>query len=133
LITLNTVTMNRLLFSILFLLITSAVSAQVIGRVVKKTKEFYVPSDLKIEYRVFGYEMPNATSQKMICFSSYRGDVNDNYNKCPLGSYYDTGRMHPGDKISFIKEVNGFARMLYVTATGKKSIFYLPRNAYEVK
>ena len=92
-----------------------------------------MPSDLKIEYRVFGYEMPNTTSQKMICFSSYRGDVNDNYNKCPLGSYYDTGRMHPGDKISFIKEVDGFGRMLYTSSKGKKSIFYLPKNSYQVK
>jgi len=125
--------MNKVLFSILLILITSAVAAQAIGHVVKKTKEFYIPSDLKVEYRFFGYEMPNTSSQKMICFSSYRGDVNDNYTKCPLGSYYDTGRMHPGDKISLIKEVNGFGRMLYVSAKGKKSIFYIQKSNYQVK
>jgi hypothetical protein len=125
--------MSKFFISGLFVLLITAVGAQPIGHVVKKTKEFYISSDAKGDYRFFGYEFPDNNSQKMICFSSYRGDVNDNANKCPLGSYYDTGRMKPGDKINYITEVKGFGKMLYISATGKKAIFYLLKSSYSIK
>ena len=125
--------MNKFFFSALLLLFVATVRAQPVGHVVKKTKEFYIPSDPKADYRFFGYELPDNNSRKMICFSSYRGDVNDNANKCPFGSYYDTGRMKAGDKINYITEVKGFGKMLYISGTGKKAIFYLPKSSYAIR
>jgi hypothetical protein len=125
--------MNKLFITALLLILTFAASAQTIGHVVKKTKEFSVPPNLKTEYRVFGYEFPSDKTRKMICFSSNRADVNDNFNKCPLGSYYDTNRMNPGDNIRYIGDIHGFGKMLYISAAGKKTIFYLPKSSYTIK
>jgi hypothetical protein len=125
--------MNKFFITALLLIFMSAVAAQTVGRVFKKTKQFYVPANIKDNYRFFGYEFPSNSARKLICFSSYRADVNDNYNKCLLGSYYDTGRMKPGDNITFIGEAHGFGKMLYVSAAGKKMIFYLPKSNYTIK
>jgi hypothetical protein len=121
-------------FSILFSLIFAiGVMAQPIGRIDKKTKEFYIPSDLKMDYQVFGYQVANNASQKMICFSSHIGDVKDNYNRCTLGSYIDTGKMRPGDKISYLGKIGTFGKMLFVSRSGKKTIFYLPKSSFALK
>jgi len=125
--------MDRFFITALLIILGSAASAQAIGRVDKKTKDFFIPPNFKDEYRVFGYEFPDNKTRKLICFSSYRADVNTNPNKCPLGSYYDTGRMKPGDNIRFIGEMRGFGKMLYVSAAGKKMIFYLPKGSYNYK
>ena len=125
--------MNKILSVILCLLVASNIIGQVIGHVDKKTKEFFVPSDLKIEYRVFGYQVANNTTQKMICFSSQTGDTKDNYNRCPLGAYFDTGKMKPGDHIFYLGTIGNFAKMNFVSAGGKKTIFYFPKSTFIIK
>jgi len=114
-------------------LISLSSLAQPIGHVDKKTKEFYIHPDLKIDYQVFGYQVANNTSQKMICFSSHMGDVKDNYNRCPLGSYLDTGKMKPGDKILYLSNVGNFGKMVFVSGSGKRTIFYLPKSSFALK
>ena len=86
-------------------LIALGTHAQVIGKVDKKSKEFVVPANQKIDYRVFGFQFANNTTQKMICFSSRVADVKDNFNKCPLGSYFDTNEMKEGDRIVYLGPV----------------------------
>jgi hypothetical protein len=125
--------MNKALSFILFLLIASTAIGQVIGRVDKRTKEFYIVSDLKIDYRVFGYQFASEETPKMICFSSHAGDVAANYNNCPLGSYYDTGKMNPSDKIVYLGPYGRFGKMSYISANGKKTIFYLPKSSFAIK
>jgi hypothetical protein len=125
--------MNKIFSAILFLLVTSSAIGQVIGTVDKKTKEFSVPPGLKMDYSVFGYQYPNITTQKMICFSSHEGLVRDSYGKCPLGGYFDTDRMNVGDKILYLSVAGKFGRMVYISGNGKKTIFYLPRSSYTIK
>lgn len=125
--------MNKALLFILFLLVAPCAIGQVIGRVDKKTKEFSVASDLKMEYRVFGYQYANNTTQKMICFSSNANDVRDNYSRCPLGSYYDTDKMKPGDKISYLGAAGSFGKMNFISGSGQKTIFYLPKSSFIIK
>jgi len=125
--------MNRILSFILFLLVASSAIGQVIGRVDKKTKEFSVAADQKIDYRVFGYQYANNTTQKMICFSSHVTDVRDNYNRCPLGSYFDTDKMRIGDKIYFLGGIGVFGKMNFIAGNGKKTIFYLPKSSFAIK
>ena len=127
--------MSKILSFVLLILIFSGTKAiaQAIGTVDKKTKELYVPANQKIEYQIFGYQYANNTTQKMICFSSHMTDVKDNYSRCPLGSYYDTDKMKPGDKIVYVSQVGKFARMNYVAGSGKKTMFYLPKSSFVIK
>jgi len=125
--------MNKILSFILLLLISCSAIGQVIGRVDKKTKEFTVAPDLKVEYRVFGYQYPNNTTRKMICFSSNTNDVRDNYSGCPLGSYFDTDKMKVGDKILYLGGVGSFGKMNFISGGGKSTIFYLPKSSFAIK
>jgi hypothetical protein len=125
--------MHKILSSILFLLVTSGAIGQVMGTVDKKTKEFSVPPNQKIDYRVYGYQYPNITTVKMICFSSHEGDVRDNYSGCPLGSYYDTDRLKPGDKIVYLGGIGTFGKMSFISGDGKKTLFYLPKSSFKIK
>ncbi|HMH24691.1 MAG TPA: hypothetical protein VK563_23105 [Puia sp.] len=123
--------MNKILSLILFLLLASSAIGQAIGNVDKKTKEFSVPSELKFEYTVFGYEFANNTTRKMICFSSNVNSVRG--STCPLGAYFDTDKMKSGDKILYLAPAGPFARMSFVAAGGKKTLFYLPKSSLKIK
>jgi hypothetical protein len=116
-----------------FMVVASSAMGQVIGHVDKRTKEFYIPSNLKMDYQVFGYQFANNTTRKMICFSSRMADTKANYNLCPLGSYFDTGKMKIGDKISYMGGIGSFGKMVFISGNGKKTIFYLPKSSFIIK
>jgi hypothetical protein len=125
--------MAKMLSFIALLLVASTAIGQVVGTVNKKTKEFSVASDQKIDYRVFGYQYPNNTTRKMICFSSHDADVRDNYSGCPLGSYFDTDKMKVSDKILYLGGIGTFGKMNFISGSGKKTIFYLPKSSFAIK
>jgi len=125
--------MYKTLSLVLLLFFATQAFGQAIGHVDKRTKEFYIVSDLKIDYRVFGYQFASEAAPKMICFSSHAGDVAANYNNCPLGSYYDTGKMKIGDKILYLGMYGPFGKMSYNSGSGKKTIFYLPKSSFTIK
>jgi hypothetical protein len=123
--------MNKILAFILLLSFLSFVTkAQVIARVDIKTKEFTIEPDQKIEYTVFGYEFASATTRKMICFSSSINIVRG--STCPLGAYFDTDKLKPGDKVLYVSPVGLFARMTLVSGE-KKTLFYLPKSCFAMK
>ena len=123
--------MIRILSFILLLLVASGVTGQVVGRVDKKTREFTLPSDLKVEYTVFGYEFANNTTRKMICFSSNVNMVRG--ATCPLGAYFDTDKLKPREKIVYLSGVGTFGKMTFITGTGQKTVFYLPKSSFVIK
>jgi|ERR1700681_4028654 len=122
------------ILSILLLLIASTQAiGQTKGQVDKKSREFTVKPDPKAEYKIFGYQYPNISTKLMICFSSYRYDVTENMNKCPLGAYFDSGRMKEGDRIIYLGNVGSFGKMNYITGSGKKTVFYIPKTNFVLK
>jgi hypothetical protein len=126
--------MMKLSFPVLFLIIASIHAVgQTKGQVDKKTKEFFVSATPKTEYRIFGYEYPNTSTRKMICFSSYTYDVSDNLNKCPLGSYFDSGRLKEGDRIIYFGNVGSFGKMNFISGRGTKTVFYIPKSDFVIK
>jgi hypothetical protein len=125
--------MKKILLVISLLAVFVTVNGQTIAKVDKKTKEFYIPANSKVQFRIFGYEFPNVSTRKMICFSSYTGDVGANMYNCPLGSYFDTGIMREGDKIVYLGPAGSFSKMNYVTGAGKKNVFYFPKGTFLLK
>ena len=125
--------MNKILSFILFLLVTSNAIGQVIGRVNKKTKEFTVAADQKINYTVYGYQYANNTTKKLICFSSSENVIRMEAGNCLLGAYFDTDRMKVGDKIRYLGVAGSFGRMSFITGTGNSMIFYLPKSSFAIK
>src|SRR5580658_2906524 len=124
--------MNKVLAFVSLLLISSGCFAQVIGRVDRKTKEFTIAANQKVDYMVFGYQFANATTQKLICFASNQDVVRANVND-KLGSYFDTYRMPPGDKILYLGLAGTFGKMSYISGGGQKTIFYLPKASFVIR
>ena len=126
--------MNRILSLILFVFFSSAAISQTVSQgaamtvahVDKKTKEFFVTSNPKAEYKIFGYQYANVTTRKMICFSSYTYDVGDNLNKCPLGSYFDSGKMKEGDRITYVGKAGSFSKMMFTAEAARKRFSIFP-------
>lgn len=128
---------KTLLFISLLLIVGDAsaqtnFSASIVGRVDKRTKGFFIPADQPGSYLIFGYQFANAGTQKMICFSNSADILRANY-RCPLGAYFDTGKMGPGDAILFLGFAGTFGKMVYNAGDGKKTIFYLPKTSFTIK
>ena len=107
------------------------VSSSIVGRVDKRTKGFFI-SEQQGKYLLFGYQFPNVTTKKMICFSNSADNVRANY-QCPLGAYFDTGQMNPGCSIVFLAMYGPFGKMVFTSGDGRKTIFYLPKTSFTIK
>ena len=103
------------------------------AKVDKKTKEFIIPSDTKDEFRFYGFQFPNESTKKMICFSSNRYDVASNIANCPLGSYYNTGGMNLGDRIVYLGKVGNYGKMNFISGSGKKTLIYILKTNFTIK
>jgi len=125
--------MTKILSFILLLLISSGAIAQVVGRVDKKTKEFRIAADQKANYTVFGYQYPNATTKKVICFSSNENMVREESGQCMLGAYFDTDKLKVGDRIRYVGVAGTFGKMSYITGSGKSMFFYIPKSSFILK
>ncbi len=116
-----------------FLFISILAVGQNTAYVDKKSKEFILTPNPKSEFEIVGYEYPNISTKRMICFSSNTNLVNDNMAKCPLGAYFETGRMKEGDRIIYLGKEGSFSKMNYISGTGKKTIFYFPKGSFVIK
>jgi hypothetical protein len=127
--------MKKLILFLYLALVSLHGFSQIKAQVDKKSKEFTInaKSDSKAEYKIFGYQFPNSTTKLMICFSSYTYDVTENVNKCPLGAYFDSGRMKEGDRIVYLGNIGAFGKMNFLSASGKNTIFYVPKASFVIK
>jgi hypothetical protein len=126
--------MNKIILLLFLLTISIHSNSQLKAQIDKKSKEFTINSgsDPKAEYKIFGYQYPNSTTKLMICFSSYRYDVTENVNKCPLGAYFDSGRMKEGDRIVYLGNVDIWEDELYISKWYKDA-FYVPKTSFVIK
>lgn len=79
------------------------------AQVSKDDSSFYVFGNIKKDYRIFGYENPDTNSKRLILFSVFTRDVENNPYKCRYGAFYQTSSMenmeikYQGNVGSFIK------------------------------
>ena len=128
----NLLHMKKTLAFASLLLISSGCFAQVVGKVDKKTKEFSIAAGQKSSYAVFGYQLANATTPKLICFASSE-DVERANQNLMLGSYFDTDRLPAGTSITYLGIAGAFGKMRYTSGAGKVVIFYIPKTSYVIK
>ncbi len=82
----------------------------------KRDSSFHVYSNIRADYRIIGYESPDTNSRKMVLFSVFTSDVENNPFNCPYGSYYDSAQ---GDEL-LIKYIGQRESFLEATIRGAK-------------
>ncbi|WP_310379779.1 hypothetical protein [Flavobacterium sp.] len=65
----------------------------------------WITSSKYLDHRIFGYEIPNINSKKLILISSFTADVENNPFVLPLGAYYELDKNH---KAKFLKKEKEF-------------------------
>jgi hypothetical protein len=125
--------MKILISLILFLSVALPGICQPPAHVDKKSKEFIIPPNSKIEYNIIGYQFPNQGTKKMICFSTNSNMVRENDHECALGAYFDTNHLKEGDMIYYLGQVGSYAKMNFVQGNGKKTVFYILKSNLVIK
>jgi hypothetical protein len=113
---------------LVLLLTATAGRAQTKATVSKASKSFDLTADIKNDYRIFGYSLPDVKSKKLILFSIFTNEVEANPYKCPLGAYYQTSDLARGSSVTFVAETAGFVKLNYTSATGATTPFYIQRK-----
>jgi hypothetical protein len=125
--------MKNLLALLMLFPFAWTVGAQPPAHVDKKTKEFIIAPNSKNDFTIIGYQYPNNTTKKMICFSTNNSIVREDDAECALGAYFDTNHLKEGDMIYYLGPVGGFAKMNFVHGNGKKTIFYILKSSFVIK
>lgn len=75
----------------------------------KSDSSFTVYNNIRADYRIIGYQLPDTSSKKIVLFSVFTADVENNPSRCPYGSYYgspgkeDLEIKYIGDQENFVK------------------------------
>lgn len=83
----------------------------------------------KKDFRIFGYKLPNAKSEKLILFSPFTDEVENNPFQSKFGSHYDYVSFKP--KMKFIKYENDFAKIKILDSTFVPNFFFIQKKWIE--
>lgn len=101
------------------------VQAQNLPTVNTSKKIFYLEQDMTDDTPlIFGYESADVNSKKMIAFSSFTKDVENNPNKCVLGAFYDTSDLD----ISYVETSGNFVKLAFKKTDGSVVNFYMEKK-----
>lgn len=110
---------------LLFASITNLCFSQNLPLINKVDKSFGLYMDKYDETPlIYGYKLPDLKSQKMICFSSFTEDVDNNPHKCVLGSYYETGDL----SIEFVSIKGTFVELKFKAEGKQDALFYIEKK-----
>jgi len=66
-------------------------------------------ANMRLDYRIFGYDKPDSKSKKMMLLSIFTNDVDGNPFNCQFGAYYQTSDM-PGMKLIYVASEGDFVK-----------------------
>ncbi len=96
----------------------------------KSDSSFTVYNNIRADYRIIGYQLPDTSSKKMVLFSVFTADVENNPGRCPYGSYYGS----PGKEdleIKYIGDQGNFVKAFINNAKGESATIYFPKKWVE--
>ncbi len=88
---------------------------------------FALTADSHKDHRIIGYHKPDTNSIRLILFSVFIDDVENNPFQCKLGAYYDLTNTK-GIKIKFLETKNQFVKTLVKDSLGKKYHVYFAKK-----
>ena len=113
-----------LLITIIFICAFTNSYSQILKAVVSKSDSIIsITANIRRDYRIFGYKKPDTSSKKLILFSVFTNDVENNLFKCPYGSYYQTSSMQ-NMKIKFLAKNGLFIKAAIIKDNATSEIIY---------
>lgn len=106
-----------------FTMLTAGVSGQNLPVISSSNKMFYLEMGDDDTPLIYGYENADVNSKKLICFSSFTKDVENNPHQCVYGAYYDTSEL----EIYFAGNSGDFVKLKMKTAKGDV-YFYMEKK-----
>jgi len=83
-----------------------------------KDSIIHLHSNIRIDHRFFGYEQADIGSKKILLFSIFTNDVEDNPYQLKLGAYYDTsGLGSKGSKLKYVGTKGDFVQAKFIDST----------------
>lgn len=92
-----------------------------------KDSLFELTADTQKDHRIIGYEKPDLKSTRLIIFSVFINDVENNPFKCELGAYYDL-KTAKGIKIKYRGRKNDFVKATIKDSLGNKKTAYFEQK-----
>jgi hypothetical protein len=87
----------------------------------------FITANMSLDHRIFGFAKPDINSRRLILYSVFTCDIENNPFHCILGSFYDTG-----DSASPVLKFKGmqgvFAEMTATQKEGNTTIIYVKKK-----
>lgn len=96
----------------------------------KSDSSVFLVANIKTDYKIFGYKNPDLHSKKLILFSVFTNDVENNPHKCELGSYYQTSDME-NMHLKYIGNDEKFVKIQAFGSMSKSKILHFERKYVE--
>ena len=96
--------------------------------VTKETGGMWLTANIRLDWRIFGYNKPDSTSKKMMLLSVFTSDVEGNPYNCPYGSYYETG---DHIDLKYIATEGAFIKANIITTDSQKGTVYIDKKWVE--
>lgn len=103
---------------------TVSVSAQNLPVISTSNKMFYLEMGDDDTPLIYGYERADINSKKLICFSSFTKDVENNPHQCTYGAFYDTSDLD----IRYDSNAGDFVKLRMKTASGDVYFYIEKKN-----
>lgn len=88
---------------------------------------FLLTADMNKNHRFFGYQNPDIKSERVILFSIFTNDIENNPFGCKLGAYYDTNGL---ENITIkYSETNGdFIKVVAIDKSNMRITFFIEKK-----
>ncbi|MBL7854465.1 MAG: hypothetical protein JNL17_08695 [Cyclobacteriaceae bacterium] len=87
----------------------------------------FLVANMQKDHRFFGYDRPSLQAERLLLFSIFTNDVENNPFECRLGSYYQTGDMQ-GQTLKYIGVEGDFIKAVALAQDGTKTTLYFEQK-----
>ena len=96
--------------------IIEEIDSQYMGKAfIEKDNSIWLTASMKKDHRIFGYKSKNIYSEKMILFSVFTNEVENNPFGCRYGAFYDTNGMKD-IKLKYVSREYDFLKIEIIQA-----------------
>jgi len=87
----------------------------------------HLTANIRRDHRFFGYAKPDITSERLLLFSVFTSDVENNPFGCKLGAYYDTSSIRDFT-LKYTSQKGSFIQASAIDTSGQLTVLYFDKK-----